>query len=131
MRSGRELLGIDDPLDAEDWASVVLGTSYKPPIPPREQDRLTPLILDGVLAAADRQADAVAVCVLRALAAVGPTSHAGLLDVMADGILPTTTRPAASSSTVSRPAATSATVIRCAGAPSWSRCSCWTSCPAR
>jgi hypothetical protein len=89
LKGGRELLDVDDPLDAEHWASLILGMSYKLPIPLDVQDRATPQILDGVLEAALRQGDEAAVCVLRALAAVGPISHAGLLSATADAIVAT------------------------------------------
>ena len=40
VRGGRDLMGIEDPLEAELWASAMIGTFYKLPVPLDARDEL-------------------------------------------------------------------------------------------
>lgn len=70
LRGGRELLEVEDPLEAELWASSVLGTSYKLPIPLDARDELERSLGPAIVEAAERAADPERLAILRALAAV-------------------------------------------------------------
>lgn len=72
LRSGEELLSVDDPFDAECWASQVLGLSYKQALLLGVQDRFGELVWEGVVAGAAAAGDAASMCVLRALGAIAP-----------------------------------------------------------
>ena len=70
VASGRELLGADDPLEAELWASGLLGLFYKADLPLDARLKLERSVGPELLACAEKRADAVGLAVLRALAAV-------------------------------------------------------------
>lgn len=70
IRGGEELLTVDDPLDAELWASAVLGITYKQPLPLDVRDRFEELVWDGVLERAEVEGRPASLAVLRALGAV-------------------------------------------------------------
>lgn len=70
LRGGRELLEVEDPLEAELWASSILGTSYKLPIPLDARDELERSLGPAIVEGAERAADAERLAILRALAAV-------------------------------------------------------------
>lgn len=72
LRGGEELLTVEDPLDAEHWASSVLGFTYKPSLPLDVQDRFGELVWDGVVSQAEASGGAASLAVLRTLEAVGP-----------------------------------------------------------
>lgn len=70
LRGAEELRGVDDPLEAELWASSVLGTFYKLPIPLRARDELERTLVPSLLAEAEAMGGPAGLAVLRALAAV-------------------------------------------------------------
>lgn len=72
LRGGEELLTVDDPFEAECWASEALGITYKQPLPLDVQDRFVEMVWAGVVAGAEAAGDAASMCVLRALEAVAP-----------------------------------------------------------
>jgi hypothetical protein len=86
LAGGKELLGLDDPLEAEVWASSVLGTTYKPPLPITVQDRLGEAVWDGVLTWAEEEGGASSLAVLRALGAVASDPLASKATEAADRI---------------------------------------------
>ena len=80
MRS-EDLVGEDDPLSAEIWASHVLGTSYKLPLPIHVRDEFERTREAHLIEAIDEAAGEKQLAVLRALAAVatepiGSRAHA-------------------------------------------------------
>ena len=70
FRDARELLTVDDPLEAEDWASAVLGMTYKAPLPPEVAEKYERAVGPAIVSAAERRRDATGLVVLCALAAV-------------------------------------------------------------
>ncbi len=66
----RELLEVDDPLEAEDWASGVLGMTYKAPLPLDVAEKYERAVGPAIVSAAERRRDATGLVVLCALAAV-------------------------------------------------------------
>jgi hypothetical protein len=70
VASGRELLGADDPLEAELWASGLLGLFYKADLPLDARLKLERAVGPELVERAEKRADAVGLAVLRALAAV-------------------------------------------------------------
>ncbi len=70
LRSGRELLRVEDPLEAERWASQVLGTFYKPPIPLSAREELEAAIGPAILEGAEALGGPVGLAILLALATV-------------------------------------------------------------
>jgi hypothetical protein len=74
LRGGNELLQVDDPFDAERWASAFLGTVYKR-LPWGEEDRFFERVFDGVVEEAGRASDPASLAVLRAFASLAPEPH--------------------------------------------------------
>lgn len=70
LSSARELLTIDDPLEAEDWASSVLGAFYKLPVPFDVRERLERSLGPALVQGAERKRNATGLAVLCALAGV-------------------------------------------------------------
>lgn len=70
VRGGDELLTVEDPLDAESWASQMLGTFYKVGGPLEARDELDRGLLPAVVAQAEARGDAGGIAVLEAIAAV-------------------------------------------------------------
>jgi hypothetical protein len=68
--AAKELLDIEDPLEAELWASSMLGTFYKLPLPLHVRDKMERELGPAIVAEAERRGDPQALGVLRALAAV-------------------------------------------------------------
>jgi len=77
LRDGKELLSYDEPLDAELWASDVLGLWYKVPISPVDREDFEKRIREQVVVTAETEASAESVAVLSALAAMDPDPLAG------------------------------------------------------
>ncbi len=71
-----ELAAIDDPFEGELWASSILGSFYKLPIPLDARDQVERSIGPAIVDAAERAGDPPALAVLRAFGAVadGPTA---------------------------------------------------------
>ncbi len=78
VRGGRELLAIEDPLEAEMWASAVLGNFYKLAAPLDARDELERLLWPAVVTAAERRQDAAGLAVMEALAAVADQELAAM-----------------------------------------------------
>lgn len=70
LRGGRELLEVEDPLDAERWASQVLGSFYKLPIPLSARDELEATIGPAIVEAAEAMGGPEGLAILLALASV-------------------------------------------------------------
>jgi hypothetical protein len=70
VRGGRELLGIDDPLEAESWASAMLGTFYKIDVPSAARDELERTLWPAVVRKAEAMSEASGLAALEALAVV-------------------------------------------------------------
>lgn len=70
VRAGRELFEIDDPLEAEAWASATLGTFYKLDAHLAAPDELERTLWPAVVAKAEATNDTGGLAVLEALAAV-------------------------------------------------------------
>lgn len=70
VRGGRELLKVTDPLEAEAWASAMVGTFYKVEAPLDARDELEAQLLPAVVERAEARRDTVGLAVLEALAAV-------------------------------------------------------------
>jgi hypothetical protein len=86
VRGGRELAGIEDPLEAELWASAMIGTFYKLPVPLGAREELEGTIWSSVI----RQAEATGIpglAVLEALVAVGEPAIAGPARAAADRLI--------------------------------------------
>lgn len=71
LRGGDELLEIEDPFEAELWASSVLGVFYKLPLPLDAREELQRTLGPALVEGAEQMADARGLAMLRALAAVG------------------------------------------------------------
>jgi hypothetical protein len=65
-----ELLTVDDPLEAEDWASGMLGVFYQAPIPFEAREKLERSFGPALVQGAERRRNATGLAVLCALAAV-------------------------------------------------------------
>lgn len=70
LNGADELLTLDDPLEAEQWASVVLGLFYKMPVPFEIQQEVDRTLGPRLVQAAERMRNARGLAVLCALAAV-------------------------------------------------------------
>jgi len=70
LNGAGELLTIDDPLEAEDWASGVLGAFYKLPVSFDVRERLERSFGPAIVQAAERKRNATGLAVLCALAGV-------------------------------------------------------------
>jgi len=70
VRGGSELIELDDPLDAESWASQVLGTFYKIDGPLDARDAIDDGLVPAVIRRAETQGDARGLAVLEAIGAV-------------------------------------------------------------
>ena len=70
LNEARELLAIDDPLEAEDWASGVIGAFYKLPVPFDVRERLERSLGPAIVQAAEGKRNATGLAVLCALAGV-------------------------------------------------------------
>lgn len=70
VRGGRELMEVADPLEAESWASEMLGTFYKIGAPLQAREALESQLWPEVVKRAERRADREGLAVLEALAAV-------------------------------------------------------------
>ena len=70
LATARELLTIDDPLEAEHWASGVLGVFYKAPAPFEVRERLERSLGPALVRGAEGTRNATGLAVLCALAGV-------------------------------------------------------------
>ena len=70
LKAAGELLAVEDPLEAEDWASGVLGTFYKLPVPFDVRERLEHSLGPAIVQGAERMRNATGLAVLCALAGV-------------------------------------------------------------
>ena len=70
VRGGAELLDVDDPLEAEAWASAMLGQFYKIDAPWEARDELERTLWPTVVGRAEAAHDASSLAVLEALGAV-------------------------------------------------------------
>ena len=91
VMSGDDLVGEDDPLNAELWASQMLGTFYKVPLPLHVRDEFERSMTAGLLEAIDEAAGENQMAVLHALAAVapdpiGPRAQTRAVELAARGI---------------------------------------------
>lgn len=78
---GDDLVGEDDPLIAEIWASQMLGTFYRMPLPIHLRNDFEKSLTEGLLEAIEEAEGPKHLAVLRAIAAVapdpiGPAAHA-------------------------------------------------------
>lgn len=88
---GDDLAGEDDPLIAEIWASQMLGTFYKMPLPIHVRDDFEKSLTEGLVEAIEEAEGPKQLAVLRALAAVapdpiGPAAHARAEALVEQGI---------------------------------------------
>jgi len=94
LRGGGELLEIEDPLDAELWASSMVGTFYKLPIPLDARDELERTIGPAIVEGAERSGGQEGLAILRAIASVTDgdlhEAAAGAADRLADAGTPDT-----------------------------------------
>ena len=70
LSGAQELLAINDPLEAEDWASSVLGAFYQLPVPFDVRERLERSLGPALVQGAERKRNATGLAVLCALAGV-------------------------------------------------------------
>ena len=70
LRDADELLAIDDPLDAEEWASSLLGVFFRPDLPVELGEQVERSLAPTLAQAAERRRDAAGLAALYALAAV-------------------------------------------------------------
>jgi hypothetical protein len=77
IMSGDDLVGEDDPLTAEMWASQILGTFYKLPLPIQVRDQFEKSMEVSLTEAIEEAEDGPQLAVLRALAAVAPEPISG------------------------------------------------------
>lgn len=82
--NGDDLVDEDDPLIAEIWASQMLGTFYKLPLPIHVRDEFEKSMEAGLIDAIDQAEDEKQLTVLRALAAVAPDPIGGRAQLRAD-----------------------------------------------
>ena len=76
VRGGREVLGVEDPLEAEQWASAMLGTFYKLPVTLEARDLVDRDLGPAIARLAEARGDAAGRAVLEAIAAVGDPRQA-------------------------------------------------------
>ncbi len=81
--AGRELLGLDDPVQAETWASGLLEAFDQAGRKARHDGLEVPPFLDAVLGACRRNGDGYAAVVAAALGAVAPPPHGPLAAALA------------------------------------------------
>lgn len=72
IMSGDDLVGEDDPFMAEMWASQMLGTSYKLPLPIHVRGEFEKSMETSLIEAIDQARDEKQLRILRALAAIAP-----------------------------------------------------------
>lgn len=84
LSGGREIVDEDNPLLAESWASAMLGTFYKPPLPFEARQELEASIGPAIVRGAERRGDRTALAVLRALAAIADETLRPLAQTAAD-----------------------------------------------
>jgi len=77
LKDADELLGVDDPMEAEEWASSLLGVFYKPDVPFELAEQIERLLAPTLVQAAERRRDAAGLAALYALAAVLGDDDAG------------------------------------------------------
>lgn len=77
MKGADELLGIDDPLEAEEWASSLLGVFYKPELPFDLAEEVRRSLAPTLVRVAEARRDAAGLAALYALAAVLGDDDAG------------------------------------------------------
>ena len=70
MKDADELLSVDDPLEAEEWASSLLGAFYKPDAPFELREQIERSLVPTLVKEAERRRDAAGLAALYALAAV-------------------------------------------------------------
>jgi hypothetical protein len=90
LKSGRGLDGVDDPLEAEAWASAILAMSHKQPVPFELQQELERSFLPRLVQAAERKRDRAGLAMLCALASVSddPDARAAAERMKAHGLAP-------------------------------------------
>lgn len=76
VNGGSEVLGFDDPLEAEAWASAMLGTFYKMDVPWDAREELERSLLPAIVDRAEAANDAAGLAVLEALAVVADDEQA-------------------------------------------------------
>ncbi len=81
---GADLLTIDDPLEAEQWASAMLGTFYKLPISFEARDELERELGPAIVRLAEARADRGGLAVLEAIASVADAPLATAARAAAD-----------------------------------------------
>lgn len=86
LRGGRELLQRTDPLDAEAWASGMLGLWFKMPLPPLARIEFERQIRSAIVERAERIGTPEALAVLRAFASLQPDPIAPLAQEAADRV---------------------------------------------
>jgi hypothetical protein len=70
LKGGRELLDVDDPLDAEHWASQMLGIFYKAPVPLEAREELERSLPPAIVSGAEDMRNEAGLAILTTLAAV-------------------------------------------------------------
>jgi len=70
LRSGADLVGIEDPLEAEGWASGILGSFYKLPVPFDVRDEMERSLGPALVRGAEQKRNATGLAILCPLAAV-------------------------------------------------------------
>lgn len=86
LRGGRELLERTDPLDAESWASQVIGLWFKMPLPPLARIEFEKQIRPAIVERAERLGTPETLAVLRAFASMEPDPIASLAGRAADRV---------------------------------------------
>ncbi len=86
LAGGREIVAERDALQVEAWASMMIGTFYKPPVPFEVSERLTAELWPALVRGAERQADRAALAVLLALAAVADDELRRLAQAAAESL---------------------------------------------
>jgi len=77
MKDAGELLDVDDPLEAEEWASSLLGVFYKPDLPLDVAEEIERSLAPTLVKRAEARRDAAGLAALYALAAVLGDDDAG------------------------------------------------------
>lgn len=112
LRGGDEILDLEDPLDAEVWASGVVGVTYKQPLPIEVQERFPELVLEGILEQAANHPGAGSVATLRALAAVADPGYGALAASIADRLVASGAQDPPWAATIGHPAFRDAWMVR-------------------
>jgi hypothetical protein len=86
-RGGQELLDLDDPLEAEGWASAMLGTFWKLDAPFEAQKEIETRLWPEVIKRAETRGTREALAILEALAALGDDPVWGSARAAADRLL--------------------------------------------